>query len=301
VGNPLRQFTIALVHFATLPLTFDFPHWGERVVTSDLPLSYIPGQLLARLPEIFLLLFACALIRAVAAVISLARVSAAQWRLDRSAALRTLALELARWRGALLICAAVALPFGFLIVQHATMYDGVRHVLFVIPMLAVLAGGGMALLLPLLRCAPVLSALAGGAYVGSVIMTLVALHPLEYIALNALAGGMRGGYGKFEHDYWAVAATVALRELEHRLDYDRSIIAREIPPHILICIPFREHMTGPMLRRPWIIETDPRKADFIIETERGRCARDEPVALIDQVERLDRAFAWSYTRRSEDR
>src|SRR5262249_12229522 len=158
-------------------------------------------------------------VNAVAAIVMVALGIAAQWRVDRGAALRSAALELAQRRGILVVCAAVVLPAGFLILQHATMYDGIRHVLFVIPMLAVLAGGGMVALLPLLRRAPVVSAITAGAYVGSVLLTLVALHPLEYVALNALAGGTRAAQEKFESDYWSVAATVALR-LERRLDYD---------------------------------------------------------------------------------
>jgi hypothetical protein len=43
IGNPLYQFKIALVHFATIPMTYELPHWGEYIWTSDLPASYIPG------------------------------------------------------------------------------------------------------------------------------------------------------------------------------------------------------------------------------------------------------------------
>ena len=33
--------------------------------------------------------------------------------------------------------------------------------------------------------------------------------------MNALTGGTRGAYDKFELDYWSAAATEALRRLEH--------------------------------------------------------------------------------------
>jgi hypothetical protein len=122
------------------------------------------------------------------------------------------------------------------------------------------------------------------------------LHPLEYIDMNALAGGTRGAYRNFELDYWSVAATEALRRLERRVDYDPGIGAAESPPSILICIPQREQLIEPMLKRPWIVQTDPDKADFIIATERSRCADDKPVILIDEVKRFDRTFAWVYAR-----
>jgi hypothetical protein len=299
VGNPFTQFKIAYVHFATIPMTFDLQHWGERIMTNDLPRSYIPGQLLARLPEAFLVLLAVAVVYGLAAAIVLMRRTTAQWPIDRAAAIRTAALAVVRERGVLVICAAVVLPLGFLIVQRATIYDGIRHVLFVIPMLAVLAGAGLRVLLPYLQRIPVLAATAAGAYAGSLIITLVELHPLEYVAMNALAGGTRGAYGRFELDYWAVAATVAVRRLEARLDYDTSARFAENPPSILICIPWREAVVQPLLRRPWRIETDPQKAEFIIATERSRCAENAPVFLIDEVKRFDRTFAWTYARRSE--
>jgi len=301
IGNPFEQFKIALVHFATIPISFEFPHWGERVWTSALPLSYLPAQLLVRLPEAFLVLLVVAFVYALAATASLARDAAAKWRVDRGAGLRAAALTLARARAILTVCAAVVLPLGFLILQRATIYDGIRHVLFVIPMLAVVAGLGWRVLLPLLRRAPVVAAVVAGAYVGGTVATLAVLHPLEYVAMNALAGGTRGAYDNFELDYWSAAATEALRRLEHRLDYDPSIRLAETTPSILICIGSREERVHPILRRPWIVETDPDKADFIIATQRSRCAEGKPVVLIDEVKRFDRTFAWVYARRVENK
>jgi hypothetical protein len=301
LGNPFEQFKIALVHFANIPMAFEFSHWGERVSTDALPRSYIAGQLLARLPEAFLLLLAVAAVHAVVAAALSVRETAAKWRLDRGAGLRAAALALARRRALLVVCAAVILPLGFIVIQRATIYDGIRHVLFVIPMLAILAGAGLRALLPLLRRAPVLAAAVAGVYVGGVVSTLAVLHPLEYVAMNALAGGTRGAYDRFELDYWSLAATEALRRLERRLDYDPSVRTAETAPSILICIPWREWSIDPMLKRPWVAETDPDKADFIIATERLRCADGQPVVLIDEVKRFDRTFAWTYARRARDR
>jgi hypothetical protein len=298
-GNPFQQFKIALVHFARIPMSFDFLHWGERVWTDDLPRSYIPGQLLARIPEGFLVLLAVVAAHAIAAAAIMTRELCSTWRIDRRAAMRAATLAIARRRGIVIVCAAVFLPLGFLMSQRATIYDGIRHVLFVIPMLAILAGGGMVALLPVLRRAPLLAAAAGAAYAGALILHLSVLHPFQYVAMNALAGGTRNGYDLFETDYWSAAATTALRRLEHRLDYDHSVLTAEMPPSILICIPWREAAVGPLLRRPWLIETDPQKAEFIIETQRWRCAESlSSVVLIDEVKRFGRSFAWVYAKRS---
>jgi hypothetical protein len=294
VGNPFTQFKTAYVHFTTIPLTFELPHWGRQIATNDLPRSYIPAQLLARLSEAFLVLLAIAFAGAIVSAVAFVRETAARWQRDRRTGLRAAALMLGRERAILVVCAAVMLPLGFLIVQRATIYDGIRHVLFVIPMLAVLAGAGFTVVLPVLRRVPVLAGAAAGAYLGSLVVTLAILHPLEYVAMNALAGGVRGAYGRFELDYWSAAATEALRRLEQRLDYE-SRFAEQPPPSIVICIPWREWMVGPMLHRPWKLETEPEKADFIIETQRARCAERVPTAaLIDEVRRFDRTFAWTY-------
>ena len=296
-GNPFGNFKIALVHFANIPGSFEFTHWGKQISTSALPPSYIAAQLLVRLPEAFLVLLAVACVHAVAAAVRLARDAVAKAHTERPARWRMAVLILARERAMITVCAAVMLPLGFLIFQRATMYDGIRHVLFVIPMLAVIAGLGWRALLPLLARAPVAAAVIAGAYVGSSVSTLAALHPLEYVAMNAIAGGTRGAYDKFELDYWSAAATEALRRLEQRLDHDPSIQAAEGPPRILICIGAREERVHPLLKRPWIVETDPDRADFIIATQRSRCAENKPVVLIDEVKRFDRTFAWIYARK----
>jgi hypothetical protein len=297
IGNPFAQFKTALVHFATIPVSFEFTHWGEQISTSTLPLSYIPAQLLFRLPEAFLVLLAIACIHAIAAAARLARDVVRKSPSWAGTRLRAAVLTIARERAMLTVCAAVVLPLAFLILQRATMYDGIRHVLFVIPMLAVVAGLGWHALLPLIARAPVVIAVVVGAYIGGVAATLAALHPLEYVAMNALAGGTSGAYDKFELDYWSAAATEALRRLEHRLDYDASLWPAETVPRILICIGAREDRVHPLLRRPWIVESDPDKADFIIATQRWRCADDKPVVLIDEIKRFDRSFAWVYARR----
>jgi len=138
---------------------------------------------------------------------------------------------------------------------------------------------------------------AAAVYVGAAIANFTRLHPLEYIAVNALAGGIRGAYGKFELDYWAAAATEALRHLEKQVDEEAPDLFARNPPSVVVCIRYREYLAGIMTRRPWKIEEDAAKADFVIETERSRCAQPG-YTLIDKVTRADRAFAWTWKRKS---
>jgi hypothetical protein len=284
--NPLQRFMAAYDHFGTLKLEMTIPYWGHPISTTDLPWSYIPGELAARLPEVFVILLIAAPMFGLAQAARLAQ----QGRAGASGIL----LSVARARGILVVAMAALAPIVFVILTRASLYDGVRHILFTLPPLAVLAAWSLSRCFPLIRRFPLPFAAVAAAQIGAVLFVLVRLHPLEYIATNAFAGWTPGSYGRFELDYLNVAATPALRRLEKRR---RDETAGEAAPQLMICIPWREHMIAPMFRQPWRVETNPRDADFIIETERYRCARDTQDTLIDQVMRFDKPFAWTFRRR----
>src|SRR5258708_14955395 len=108
--------------------------------------------------------------------------------------------------------------------------------MFVVPMVAVLAGGALVRLVPLLLQSPLIATAAAAivaAHVGATMLTLVRLHPLEYAAMNTLAGGTQGAAGRFEQDYWATSVGAALRQLERRLDHDASGRFASAPPRVL--------------------------------------------------------------------
>ena len=74
---------------------------------------------------------------------------------------------------------AAVVPVAFLMITHATLYDGVRHTLFVIPMLALLAGWALVRLAHLLGRARVVAAPLAITYLGGVLANLATLHPLD--------------------------------------------------------------------------------------------------------------------------
>lgn len=297
LGNPFEQFAVAYRHFTNMPMEFSFPNWGREIATNALPWYYIPSQLLARLPEGFLLLLAGGAVVASGTAMAFARATLTRLTRRGAAGLAAPVLVLARSRGTLMVIAAAIVPIGFVMLTGATHYDGVRHVLFVIPMLALLAAAMLLRVVAFLRQRPVLGLVAAAAaavHVGATLWTLARLHPLEYTAMNALAGGTKGAAGRFELDYWAAAAGEALRLLERRLDGDTSGRFAASPPRVLVCITHREWVAGKLFRRPWIVEVDSQKADFIIDTERTPCGKETGATLIDEVKRLDVSFARIY-------
>jgi hypothetical protein len=301
ISNPFAQFWTAYTHFLGLPMEFNFPHWGWLLTTNALPWHYIPGQFLARLPDGFLISLAVGALFAIAAVVAFAQGVLVSVRSGGVAGLKGPALALARARGPLLVIAAATVPILFLMVQRPTLYDGVRHVMFVIPMLAVFAAGAFLHLLARLRGFPLVAAavvLLALLHLGMTTLTLAKLHPLQYVAMNSLAGGTAGAAGRFEFDYWGAAATEAFRQLERRLDIDESGRFASQPPRVFGCIPHRAAAVGKLFRRNWQVEVDASKADFIIETERWKCAKETTAVLIDEVKRLDASFAWIYANNS---
>jgi hypothetical protein len=293
IGNPITQFKIAYTHFVTLTAEFEFVDWGRRLWTNALPWSYVPDQWLARLPIGFLGLLALALLFAIFNSTRFIRLGVRLFRRHGTIGLHRLLLLIARGRNILLIWIAAILPVSFVMTRQASLYDGIRHTLFVIPLLAVIGGWAAVKLWHSLGRLRILAAVFATIYAASLAADLVVLHPLEYTAMNAFAGGTAGAYRRFELDYWSAASTEALRQLENRLDSPGASAAA--PPRILVCIPNREHMIELMLGSRWLVELDPEKADFVIESERWRCAKNHPtLILLDEVTRYNRAFAWTY-------
>jgi len=286
IGNPVTQFMAVYDYFIRSYVQFSFKAWGQTLFSGDLPWHYIPGQLLARLPEGFIALLACAVLFGAAAIIGFA--GAFRRDVNRAGvatAARAALLSIARARGLLVVVVAALGPPLFVIARGSVVFDGLRHVLFILPPLALLAAWALRKLLPVFARHPRAGIAIVGLYLASTIGPMIYLHPLEYIAMNAFAGGTAGAYGRFDLDYWSAAATQAARRLA-------ALQAHAVaPPHVTVCIGYREDMVAPLLPPSWIVEEDPRRADFVITTERSSCRKNVAGAVIDRVERFRRTFA----------
>jgi hypothetical protein len=97
------------------------------------------------------------------------------------------------------------------------IFDGLRHLLFVLPMLALIAAWALLRLAPTLLRLPIFAFAAAGFYLVPTVATMIYLHPLEYVAINRFAGGIPVAQGYFDLDYWSSAATEAAHRLERRL------------------------------------------------------------------------------------
>jgi hypothetical protein len=114
--------------------------------------------------------------------------------------------ERAQTRQYAILTAAILLPPIYAIAAGSILYDGLRHFLFLVPLLVVVAAIGivhaarlLARPLPLIAAAGVLGAtwLAIGQA-----RAMIELHPHQYVYFNQLAGGLPGAAARYDTDYY---------------------------------------------------------------------------------------------------
>lgn len=201
----LRAFT----HFAFYPQVL----WNGELIRADLlPEDYLPGLLALQLPEYILL-----------GLIGAAVFGAMAWR----GRILTLFAETKAQQYLYVVCTAVAPIAGYLAL-HPTVYNGLRHFLFVVPPLVILGAIGLdrALTLAAHKHRAAGAALGLLLFVSLVQQTImmVDLHPYEYLAYNRFAGGIRGAQGRFELDYWGTSLAASGRGLAAFLAKDPTFV-----------------------------------------------------------------------------
>jgi hypothetical protein len=96
------------------------------------------------------------------------------------------------------------LPLLVVIVKKSTLYDGIRHLLFIYPVFVVLAAAGWSEWLSGPRPRVVRFGIAALLATGLVnILTFnLRAYPNQIVYFNELVGGPRGAFARFDMDYW---------------------------------------------------------------------------------------------------
>lgn len=241
--NPLKALAYFSVFFEK-PWREEFN--GQLISVPDMPWTYLPTMLGIQLPELMLAL-------TVAGVLLVA------WRLAHGA------LTIRRRAILLMLMAAVLVPIAVTLAMRPAMYNGFRHLLFLLPAMAVLAGlaGGVLWQRAARAGRPALIAVAGMLALGfaSPAIEMVRLHPLEYTHYNRIEGGVKGAENRFMLDYWGLSFKQAARQLR------AALAARlEEPPEgrwkVAVCGPHPPAQVelGSEFELTW----DPRSADFAL-------------------------------------
>lgn len=188
-------------------LTFNHFHYeirtmlsGESYDMANVPRWYVPVYLGIKLP---LTMLCGALLGLLLAIIQ----TPLRDRIDPQ-----------RQRETLFIGFTAAFPVLCQVVLHGPAFTGLRHFLFVVPPLAVLAGIGYDAALNFLtrRRREFATAAFGvlGVWVAWNVTTLVRLHPYEYMFYNPIVGGLDGALRRYEGDYWLNIMREAVGDLQ---------------------------------------------------------------------------------------
>jgi hypothetical protein len=105
---------------------------------------------------------------------------------------------------------------GYVLLRRPSMYDGLRHFLFILPPIFIFTGMAFEFLLDhltisWLRAGLILVLLAPG------IAGLIELHPYEYTYYNSFVGGTSGVFRQYESDYWLTCYKEAVEKLNQTL------------------------------------------------------------------------------------
>jgi len=276
IAGPLESFE----SFSRFPITLDFPYFGRIVSSVAVPWYYEPGQMAVMLPE---LVVAGAIAAAVLGLLALAFQRGAPWR----------------QRLPYLVLALAALfPPAYVALERAVLFDGMRHLLFVVPAVTVAAALAVDFLWRRGRVGMALAAALLAATAATQAVLLVRSHPYQYLAFNALIGGVPGAAGKFELDYWGLAFREAVQALA-----DRVPAQADRPWRVVICGP---ESSATLFFPPRFVQWSRQRmveADFYITNTRYQCPRGANLAAAQPlavVARFDTPLAYVYDLRAHN-
>jgi hypothetical protein len=118
-------------------------------------------------------------------------------------------------------------------IVRPNLYDGLRHFLFLLPGIALLAGYGAARIVSGLKTTVLQPVAAVLLFVllALPLLSIVRLHPYQYCYYNASVGGLRGAHGKYETDYWVTSYKEAAHWINKTV---KNRLLNDIPPRILV-------------------------------------------------------------------
>jgi hypothetical protein len=284
VMSPLNVFEAVeyFRHFFEKP--WDELYEGRLIPVPDMPASYVPHLFALKLPE-GLLIFATA-----GAALALWRIAG---KVDTDG--KTARANL------LVVLLAAVLPIAIAIVTRPAGYNGIRHFLFAVPPIALLAGLAVPWLIDWARRqssrALIILTLLAAAAVLDPVVAMVRLHPYEYTYFNLLAGGERGARKNYMIDYWGLSFKQAGEALHGWLE-----ATGEKPPQsrrwkVAACGPHppARIALGDSFELTW----DPKGADFAMMLGEFYCAKlDAPV--VATIARSGITYARVYDIRGRD-
>jgi tetratricopeptide (TPR) repeat protein len=197
--NPFARPFKALTMISDFPFSITTRFEGQVYDSADIPWHYAPKWLLISLPEFLLIGVSLSL---VLLVLSVFRGNITRRHLQT------------------LFVAGVALfPVLYVVVTGAPLYNGMRHLLFVVPPLCVLSAVAVD---SLLDGKDTRSRVVTGLIAASALLTLtdmVRLHPNQYVYFNRLfAGGLSSAASRYDTDYYTNSHRLGANWVSHQAE-----------------------------------------------------------------------------------
>jgi hypothetical protein len=198
------------------------------------------------------------------------------------------------WRGgrgieALVTLLFVAFPFGVFLVARPNIYDGIRHFLFLVPLVAVAAAAGGAWLIERAgaKRAGALLVVAALAYG---VVPIARMYPFSLAYFNPLAGPARTLHTRFETDYWVLSYREAAEWINARQSETERPLRVIVAANVLSLPAFKTFVDGRVeVFGMEAITTNaalPEGVDYYVSTVRYGWARRFPASPV--VERVGR-------------
>jgi hypothetical protein len=252
--NPIEAMRFAMSFPDSYPVLFEGAVWQSDV----LPWRYLPQYLLICTPLTMLALTIAGIVLATKLVLR-----------DRHDRRTTPASIAVLW---------FVLPVVAFVALRPNVYDGMRHFLFVLPAMALLAAFGGARTIEWAKTRRQAwtrwaTTAAVGACVAMPIVPLVRLHPYQMTYFNLLVGGLRGADGDYDTDYWASSYREAMLWI--------NALASQQPGRTIVVLvgggpflePTVEHFAAPNVSIHMIaddpgLRTLPPSVDYFMSTTR---------------------------------
>jgi hypothetical protein len=207
IGNPIRSLSLMTKYTVSIRQLFD----GSLIWSESLPWFYAPKYLLITTPSIILAGFLLTCI------------------LSRSFPFSFLLLPF-----------SFLFPLLWVLFRDSNLYGGIRHLLFIYPLLAVIAAIGWNTVLIRVKKQSVrwifILIISGGLV--HPLIHIIRNHPVEYVYFNEISGGMANAFGKYETDYYYHSLGPAYEWLEREVlsspGSDTLIIASNFPLNVYL-------------------------------------------------------------------
>jgi hypothetical protein len=178
---------------------------GKSIPGNSLPWFYLPHTILITVPVVFLIAFLLAIYFSLIKYRQLTH-------LQRSCII-------------LVLLQIFFIPL-LAILRNSTMYDGMRHFLFVLPPIAALATVGLIWSYQKITSQPgkILAVTLLVVFLSQVVIDMIELHPYQYVYFNRISGGLARADSQYETDYWGLSIRDAMEWLNQNANANSKIV-----------------------------------------------------------------------------